>query len=195
MPRPLRQGDWIETFTGRRFWPLDPQVSDVVIEDIAHALSMLCRYNGHCRCFYSVAEHSVHVAAYMAKTPIGQYDRDLQLAALLHDAAEAYLADVPSPIKPFLTNYYEAEARVEKVIAVAFGLDMAEASPFIKRIDTRIRVDESKALMPRASDWSDTLGRPLGITILGWSPAEAEARFLEAFYKCSKPVEVQDEPS
>lgn len=64
-PADDRRGDWIQTFTGRRFWPLDPRPEDVCIEDIAHALSLKCRFGGHCTRFYSVAEHSVHVSNYV----------------------------------------------------------------------------------------------------------------------------------
>jgi hypothetical protein len=78
---PSRRGDWMQTFTGRRFWPLDPRGEDVLIEDIAHALSLLTRYGGHCTRFYSVAEHSVLLAR--AATP------ENALWLLLHDASEA----------------------------------------------------------------------------------------------------------
>ena len=60
-----RKGDWMQTYTGRQFWPIDPRANEVHIEDIAHALSMMCRYNGHCRTFYSVAEHSVLVSQHV----------------------------------------------------------------------------------------------------------------------------------
>lgn len=82
---------WIQTFTGKKF-PLDkPDPALIDIEGIAHALSLLCRFNGHCTRFCSVAEHSVHVAR--------EIDLDLAMEGLLHDAAEAYLGDVHSPLK------------------------------------------------------------------------------------------------
>ena len=174
--------DWIQTFSGRRFWPLEPKPEDVCIEDIAHALSMLCRYNGHCRIFYSVAEHSIHVQSIMARTPIGKWDRQLQLAALLHDASEAYLADVPSPVKPYLIGYKEAEAKVMAAVHQAFGLeDPRNSEPFIKRIDTRIRANEAELLMPVESDpWHKVFGNPYALTIMCYEPAKAETLFLEA---------------
>lgn len=120
VPQREQDGSWIQTFTGRRFWPLDPRPEDVAIEDIAHALSLLCRYNGHVRRFYSVGEHSLLLCWYLEK--LYPDDRALQLQALMHDAAEAYLADIPRPVKPLLTGYYAAEARVEQVIQERFGL-------------------------------------------------------------------------
>src|SRR5690606_29748913 len=100
---PTRKGDWMQTFTGRRFWPLDPRPDEICIEDIAHALSMQCRYAGHCLSFYSVAEHSVLLSQHVAE-PFRRW-------ALLHDASEAYLVDVPRPIKGDLSNYRAVEAR------------------------------------------------------------------------------------
>ena len=83
----LRNGSWLQTYTGIQFWPLDPRPEEIDIQDIAHALSLLCRFNGHCQRFYSVAEHSVHVSTILAP--------EFGLWGLLHDAAEAYLSDIP----------------------------------------------------------------------------------------------------
>lgn len=114
-----RWGDWIQTYTGAQFWPLDPRPSEVRTEDIAHALSMQCRFAGHCRVFYSVAEHSVRVSQLLrawGHPPLAQ------LAGLLHDASEAYLVDVPRPLKPHLPGYSEIERRVMDAICERFGL-------------------------------------------------------------------------
>lgn len=102
-----RRGDWMQTFSGRQFWPCDPRADEVCIEDIAHALSMQCRFAGHVRKFYSVAEHCVRASWIVP-------DR-FKLAALLHDAAEAYVVDLPRPIKrqPELRAYLHIEERVE----------------------------------------------------------------------------------
>ncbi|MBF0612521.1 MAG: hypothetical protein HQL55_15470, partial [Magnetococcales bacterium] len=78
--------NWIQTFTGRQFWPLAPVLEHIHVQDIAHALSLLCRFNGHCQKFYSVAEHSLHVATILPPELAGW--------GLLHDASEAYLADL-----------------------------------------------------------------------------------------------------
>ena len=111
-----RKGDWMQTYTGRQFWPLDPRPEEVVIEDIARALSMQCRFAGHCAKFYSVADHSVRVSM------LADENSTLALAGLLHDAAEAYVVDVPRPLKRFLPGYKEIEREVARAIEKRFGL-------------------------------------------------------------------------
>lgn len=173
------KGDWIQTYTGKQFWPMDPKPEHIDIQDIAHALSNLCRYNGHCQKFYSVAEHSVLVMK--AVTRVNR-SPGVRLCALLHDASEAYLADVPRPVKPFLTGYKEAELKVELAIAEHFHLPHANEFPVIKEMDTQILVDEVKALMPKQSvDWHRHLGEPLGYTIHGLTPEVARYEFLKEF--------------
>lgn len=108
-----RYGGWIETFTGVHFWPLDPRPEDIRIEDIAHALANICRFNGHTSRHYSVSEHSVICAQYAQAMG---WPEEVQLACLMHDASEAYLCDIPSPIKPYLQGYAEAEDRLQEMI-------------------------------------------------------------------------------
>lgn len=105
------------TFTGRYVYPLALRVDDVDLRDIAHALSNQCRFAGHIPTFYSVAQHSVLVAS-LAPPWAAKW-------ALLHDASEAYLTDLPSPLKrlPEFSAYRAAEARASMVIAERFGLD------------------------------------------------------------------------
>jgi uncharacterized protein len=91
----------MQTYTGLAFWPLDPRPDEIRLVDIAHALSKLCRYGGQCLSFYSVAEHSLLVAS---KAP-----DHLKLVALMHDASEAYLLDIPRPIKRHLAGYAESK--------------------------------------------------------------------------------------
>lgn len=117
----------VETYTGRMVDPLDLKPEDVCIEDIAHALSMQCRYNGHCRIFYSVAEHSWEVRFFVERRLNGT--RDEQFAALMHDAAEAYLHDMVAPIKRATdmgTLYSESERSAMEVITEVFGLARPE---------------------------------------------------------------------
>lgn len=91
-----RRGDWMMTYSGRAFWPLDPRADEIDPLDIAHALSMLCRYGGHVRRFYSVAEHCVLMSHAVAP--------EHALWALLHDATEAYMVDLPRPINRILLD-------------------------------------------------------------------------------------------
>ena len=99
----------ISTFTGQSFNILTPDPATVKIEDIAHALSLLCRANGHFNRFYSVAEHSINCCKEAAARG---YDKTIQLCCLLHDASEAYMCDIPRPIKG--RAYMENEDRLEK---------------------------------------------------------------------------------
>ena len=171
--------DFIQTFTGKQFWPLDPRPEDICIEDIAHALSNICRFNGHVRQFYSVAEHSVFVSICV---PVQH-----RLAALLHDAPEAYLCDLPRPIKHNVVGYAHAEHKVALAVAQKFGLS-EELPGCVKDADTKILLDEREMFMtPTEHDW-ELDAEPLGVTLRGWAPREAEAAFLEVYYTLASEV-------
>jgi 5'-deoxynucleotidase YfbR-like HD superfamily hydrolase len=116
----LERPSSIKTFTGR-VDPLNPVVDEINIEDIAHALSRQCRYNGHCVGFISVARHCIWVASHLETEG---FDETVQLTGLLHDAAEAYLGDLVRPIKhsEFGVAYLKVEAVLEEVIAEKFGI-------------------------------------------------------------------------
>lgn len=167
-----RSGNWMQTFSGLQFWPLDPRADEVFIEDIAHALSMACRYGGHCDNFYSVAEHSVHVSHVVPA--------EMALVGLLHDASEAYVADVIRPIKPHLAGYKAIEDRVWSVIAERFGVP-TEMPAEIKLADNAVLLAESEQIMkPHPAPWC-VPGEPASVTIQCWTPGEAEAAFLARF--------------
>jgi len=176
-----RRGDWMQTFTGRRFWPLDPAPGDIFIEDIAHALSRLCRYNGHCLRFYSVAEHSVHLARHVSRASA--------LWALLHDASEAYLADIPRPLKAHLPGYAEMERRVMAAVAQRFALP-PEMPEEVKRADDRIIGDERANLSQCEARWT-VHHEPLGISLFYWGPERAEAEFLTLFRELAEERRLQ----
>lgn len=171
-----RKGDYIQTFTGRKFWPIDPRPDEVCIDDIAHALSMLCRYNGHCLKFYSVAEHSVHVAQWLFDNG---YPWETILAGLLHDATEAYVADVPRPLKQSLPTYKDAENKVWRAIAARYGLD-AELPAEVHEADNRILADEVQQNM-KPMEWHAGHDDPLGVELEFWTPAQAEHEFIAMF--------------
>jgi hypothetical protein len=176
------RGDWMQTFRGGQFWPLDPKPAAIEIEDIAHSLSMQCRYAGHCIRFYSVAEHSVHVANHLkrAGAPV-----NVQLWGLLHDASEAYLVDVPRPLKPFLPGYREAERRVMAAVAERFSLGPSEP-PEVKKTDNRILCDEAAQNMAEPPESWDLIGPPLGIRLRYWWPELAKEAFLKKFHQLSE---------
>lgn len=172
-----RKGDWIQTYTGKQFWPLDPRPEDVCIEDIAHALSMKCRFGGHTNVFYSVAEHSVLV--------MRAVEEPHKKAALLHDAAEAYLADIPRPVKPHLPGWHEVERAVELAIAEHFGIPWPMPAE-VKAADNAILHDEKRLLVEARHDWK-LLGQPLGIDRFPlWPPFYAEKVFLSEFKRLAQ---------
>ena len=161
-----RRGDWTQTFTGRQFWPLDPRPDDIDPVDIAHALSMQCRYNGMVTAFYSVAEHCVLMSRAVAP--------EHALHALLHDATEAYVGDMIRPLKVHMSDFQAAEDRVWAAVAERFDIDPAMPEE-VHQADSRILVDERAVLLgtPPAPRALDHLA-PLGVQIQAWSPQQAE---------------------
>lgn len=163
-----RRGAWMQTYTGRQFYPLDPRAQDVHPADIAHALSLLCRYGGHVDRFYSVAEHCFLLSHAVAPRHA--------LWALLHDATEAYVGDMVRPLKHQLPEYCAAEDLVMVAVAERFGL-RGQMPDEVKEADSRILLDERAALMsctrhPWVQDTDGT--EPLGVQITGWDPRFAE---------------------
>ncbi len=171
---PPRTGDFMQVFTGRQYWPMDPRPHEVHIEDIAHSLAMQARYAGHCIKFYSVAEHSVLIARHLA----AKHAPEVALAGLLHDAPEAYCVDIPRPLKPYLTNYRAIEQDNWLAIAARFGLPK-ELPSAVHDADNRIIADELVNLVPMP--WHARHDRPLGVKLRYWSPEEAELGFLATF--------------
>lgn len=142
-----RIGNWITTYTGKQFYPLDVRVEDIDIIDIAWALSCICRFGGHCREYYSVAQHSVHVSHNVGNR--------YALGGLLHDAAEAYIGDVCRPIKNMMRigglAYTEVEANIMRCVREKFGLNLCpgeEELNEIKRADMLLFHTEFRDLMP-----------------------------------------------
>jgi len=169
-----RIGDWIQTASGRPFWPLDPRAEEIDIFDIAHSLSNLCRFNGHCSRFYSVAEHSVLVSLVVPPADA--------LAGLLHDATEAYCADVPRPLKPFLKGYADIEAGIWRAVAARFGL-AEELPPSVKLADNTVLLAEKAALLgpsPMPWAWAKDIV-PAPVPILCGLPTHAKRFFIERF--------------
>jgi hypothetical protein len=177
-----RFGDFIQTFTGKQFWPMDPHVEDVDIQDIAHALAMQCRYAGHCLSFYSVAEHSVHIADWL----LPRHGVEVAFCGLMHDGTETWLVDVPRPVKPHLGGYKAAEANIwRKAMVPAFGLP-DEITAAVHEADSRILLDERAQNMSPAKyvgGWPNV--EPLGVKLRFWQPPLAKEAFLDRFNKLS----------
>ena len=196
-PAEQRKGDFVETFTGRQFWPLDPRPEDVCIEDIAHSLSMQCRFNGHCSRFYSVAEHSIIVAKELG---IMGYGSHMRLYGLLHDAAEAYCCDIPRPLKSLLVGYKEMETKIQDVIYAALSLfgPFIDEQKTVKDVDDALLRYEGRELMPNKNGWAGTkfkywvpesLKCDRSVRELGLIPTIAENKFIQMYNKLIKDLE------
>jgi hypothetical protein len=177
----MKRPPFIETFLGERFQPLKPVLETIRIEDIAHALSNQCRFSGHTRVHYSVAEHSVRVARLLISW--GQ-DEQTVLWGLLHDASEAYLVDLPTPLKsdPAIGDAYRrAEKRLMHAVCRAFELPLREPSS-VRLADAVLLSTEVRDLMyGRPSHWDALVAKPIEEKIEPWGPFEAEREFLRMF--------------
>jgi hypothetical protein len=165
--------EYIETYTGRMVYPMRVQAADICIEDIAHSLSQMCRYTGHTRQYYSVAEHSVRVSLLVRAVDAAW--------GLLHDASEAYLTDIPSPLKrlPEFAPYRAAEARTMRAVCERFGLAPVQPAS-VTNADGILLATEARDLMPMKCEWA-LVYHPLDTHIDPWDCATAEFEFLKRF--------------
>lgn len=173
---------WIQTCSGEQFYPFEPFRNEFRIEDIAHALGNICRFGGHTREFYSVAQHSVLVSENVRP----EHAR----WGLLHDAAEAFFGDMPTPIKTLMPDYLAAERRTGLQIADAFGIHVdAAAFRAVKAADSLILWDEAVALMsPLHPEFRHLMVERgflggLGLTIQPLPPREVACLFMRRFYE------------
>lgn len=141
----------MNTYLGRKFDPMEIRPEDIQIEDIAHALSMLCRGGGHLTHFYSVGQHSINCAK---EAKARGWSKRMILACLLHDASEAYISDIIRPVKVHLSNYLEIENMIMQVILTRFGLEnlTEEENKMWKLIDDEILENELKVLLRGEAD-------------------------------------------
>ena len=167
---------WIQTYSGIRFTPTNPNSDAIVIQDISHSLSLQCRFSGHSKSFYSVAQHSVLVSY--------ECDPGEELWGLLHDASEAYLVDIPKPLKASgkFDAYLEFEKNMMKAICNRFGLDVQEPSS-VKKADYKLLCTEARDLLVEPRKDGFDLFESLPYTIVPLSPKEAEKEFLKRFFE------------
>lgn len=185
---PDPRSKWVQTHSGRRVYPWadDAFPDSYQIEDVAHALSMLCRFNGHIKQFYSVAEHCVRVMWRLQEIEAAPA---CVLGGLLHDAGEAYVGDVPSPIKTQTPAIKRAEKNIVGHIHRKFNLGLTEADEAaIHLVDREMVFVEGRALLehPEIMElWSfqpETHYAKYGrLKTPGWLPSHAKSVFLNEF--------------
>jgi uncharacterized protein len=171
---------WIRTRTGKKFYPYAPSTDMVDIRDIAHSLALQCRFAGQCPWFYSIAEHSIQVVNAMELHP-GM--RPYALNGLLHDAAEAYICDLPKPIKAGLDEYRDLERLVEDVIAQKFDIELDR--PEVKAADRSVLKMEYERFFS-SEHFVEAFGHEAKMQYkrshyLGLFPEIAEIEFLNTF--------------
>lgn len=174
---------WMLTAYGGKFYPSLPFDNKYDINDIAHALSNVCRWGGHCRVHYSVAQHSCMVydlVRCMTK------DRNVRMFALLHDASEAYISDITRPVKIGLPDYRSLEGKVMLAILDSFGLRHMtyEKSTDVIAADNMVLVTEKRDLLPRINEvWEvERQYRPAPQPIQPWTQRRAKKEFLNRFW-------------
>lgn len=172
--------DWIVTYTGRKFWLENPKPESFHIRDIAHSLANQCRFTGHVRRFYSIAEHSVRMVRFVAEKGWAKPD---QYTVLMHDATEAYLTDVASPYKrmEIFRGYRLAEKELMRHIADRFDFEFP-FSPNVKYMDNLILRAEARDLSKQLDDnWYVSPTRQEFGKIRPWRPWWAERQFLKEY--------------
>lgn len=198
MPKPFK--DTKTTVADAAIWVgpdymdlLNPNPAEIHLDHIARALTRLCRFNGHGRAFYSVAEHSVNCARLYLRDRgqienLGGHDREIARAILMHDAAEAYLGDITSPLKAHLPEFRRIEARMQSAIGERFGL--ISAPDAIKACDLAMLAAEKATLLPDCpDDWPCLEGvEDPGIFIYCERPHIAELNFLHMAEQLGLPV-------
>jgi len=187
-----RIGRFAKTASGRMVWPLDPRPEEIFIDDVAHHLAQQNRYAGGCRIPLSVAEHSVRVSWRIEQIMRGRNEsvtrtRAASLLGLMHDSAEAYLVDLPKPVKADIPQYYVIEAKHEAAIANRFNLT-TEFWPAVKVADDELLATEKRDLLPPWRDVEtappslDPTQPPLPEKIEPWDWIIARERFLFRFH-------------
>lgn len=180
-----KAAEFIETYTGRMFKPLYPDPRAVSVIDIAHALANQCRYSGHTIWHYSVAHHSCLLAQYTEQVLKRPAIECLQI--LMHDAPEAYLVDIPRPVKQYMPEFRKWDHGINDAVREWLGVAHLPIPDYQDELDSRIISDERAQLMSDSgNDWGHAARHPLDIIISRWSPEHAEQQFLFRYAAYSK---------
>jgi hypothetical protein len=177
---PPAPGPYLQTVSGRWVNPFDPDPDQLDAGDIARALANQCRFGGHSRVFYSVAQHSVIVSRLVEERG---GDIEDAFAALMHDATEAYLGDMPHPLKhrsPLGAAFKAAENDLEQAIRDRFRIK--PDVPEIKRVDRSLLAAERRAFSAEKWHWPELEGvEPIDLDLTAWSPDEAAQAFAQRY--------------
>lgn len=184
--------EWIQTISGKKFTLVDPSPESIDIFDIAHSLGNQCRYAGHVTRFYSVAEHSVLLSEIVDP---GNGNPLVSLAALLHDAEEAYTGDINQPLKSLVPYFKKLADRIRRAIFDKFEIPWriltADAWTLIKQTENRLILTEREVLLAEPPekwilDFMD-LKRFNKRIIKSWDPRTATEKFIFRFYSLWSP--------
>jgi hypothetical protein len=170
--------DYIETISGVAFHFADPQQDEIRVADIAWSLSNQCRYTGHVRQFYSVAEHCCLLYDFAQSQ--GITDKKFLRTLLMHDASEAYLTDIARPIKAHIPDYKRLEVKIETAIAERCNLTYPYPAD-VKELDTRILMDERAQVMGESENVWGVVAEPLGVTLNFWTPKQANRAYVDRY--------------
>jgi hypothetical protein len=167
----------MQTFSGRKFYPLDPNIADICLIDIAAALSKMTRFGGHCLRYYSVAEHCIHM---LREARRRGYPPRLQRCVYGHEFSEAYIMDIVRPIKRSIIGYDEAELRLMQCSATKYDFDWPPP-PEVKELDNSMLLTEMRQNMSMPPEaWGGMEGvQPLDVELKYWTPNDAQVIFYE----------------
>ena len=171
----------IVTFKGEKFTPLDPDINQIHIEDIAHSLSLMCRANGHIDYFFSIAQHCINCTN---EAKARGYTTRVQLACLIHDASEAYISDITRPVKLYLEEYKGIEKKLQDVIYTKFlGAPLpVEEFTFINNIDNDMLACEFNSLMKKTRVFDNIPKLQSTPSFEYRAQPEVETEFLKVYY-------------
>lgn len=174
---PVLDDHWISLLSGAQFNYNKPEESGVTVDDLASALSNVCRFSGHLPCFYSVAQHLVNTSRIV--------DVEFAFDALMHDTAEAFTNDLPTPLKWALPIFKELETKIESAMAKKFGFNYPYSSE-VKQADTEMLILEKLYVKKDTSSWPNYEGIKVDhlvdkVDLKPWQPVRAKREFLERY--------------